>query len=106
MSATNNETIRFEHVTLLAEAMPTLATSIQIFANAPAGTKEIWLTLRTAGITMTYDGTTAATASAVGHDFNTGASAPFVLELNQTQAKLCRAIQQSATAAGYITYRG
>ena len=106
MSAFNNEQTPSEWVTLLAEAMPALTTSTQIFANAPAGTKAIYLTVRTAGITMTFDGTTAATASVVGHDFNTGASAPYVLSLNQTQALLVRAIQQSATAAGYITYRG
>ena len=92
--------------TLLGEAIPAISSSTQIFANAPAGTKEIWISVRTQGITMTFDGTTAATASVVGHDFNTGASAPFVLSLNQTQALLVRAIQQAATAAGYITYRG
>ena len=55
--------------TLLTEAMPSgISSSAAIFANAPAGTKEIWFTVRTAPLTMRTDGS-AATAGVNGQDF-------------------------------------
>lgn len=90
---------------LADEALPSVAASAAIFANAPSGTKVIWLTLRTAGITMTFDAG-AATAGANGHDFANGSSAPYAFALNQEQALLVRAIQNGGTATGWITYRG
>lgn len=92
---------------LLAEALPSVAAAAFIFTNAPAGTKEIWLTLRTAGVTMTFDGTTAPTAGAVGHDFSSDGSTPYVFQdYDDVRAKLVKAIQNGGTATGYITYWG
>ena len=92
--------------TLLTEAMPSISSSAAIFANAPAGTKEIWFTVRTAPLTMRTDGS-AATAGVNGQDFavNSG-TVPHVLRISQVEALLCRAIQNGGTTTGYITYRG
>lgn len=87
------------------ESLPDLTASTQLFANAPEGTKEIWLTVRTATLTMTLDGSNATTTN--GHDFAVNSSStPYVLPLNQAQAKLCRAIRNGGATAGHITYRG
>lgn len=91
--------------TLLTEALPSVTASTQIFANAPANTKEIWLTLRTAGITLRTDGG-VATAAGNGNDFAKDSPAPLVLIMNQTQALLVRAIANGGASTGYITYRG
>ncbi len=106
-TAVTNTPAEDTYATLLEEAAPSMASSAQIFANAPAATKRIWLTVRAVGITMTTDGTTAATASAHGLDFAVNSlSSPYVLDMNQTAALLVRAIQQSATATAWIVYRG
>lgn len=90
---------------LLTEAMPACSSSTQIFANAPAGTRAIQLTLRTQGITMRCDAGTA-TASANGIDLAADTAAPHLLALTYDQALKVRAIQISATATGYIQYWG
>jgi len=88
------------------EAMPAATASTSIFANAPEGTKEIWLTLRTAGLTLTFDGG-AATAGANGNDFAADASTPYVFEeMTQAQALAVKAIQNGGTATGWIVYWG
>jgi hypothetical protein len=91
--------------TLLCEALPTVTTSTQIFANAPVNTKEIWLTIRTAGITLRGDGQDA-TAGANGNDFAKDSPAPLVLIMNQTEALRVRAIANGGASTGFITYRG
>jgi len=93
------------YATLADEALPSIAASTQLFVNAPAGTKEIWVTLRTAGMTMTTDAG-AATAGANGNDFSSGTVAPHVFRMNKTAALLCRAIGNGGTATGWIVYRG
>lgn len=89
-------------VTLSDEAIPTISSSTQIFANAHALTRRIIITIRAQAVTMRFSGS-AATAGANGHTFAVGTH---VLYLNQESAKLVRAIQESATATGYITYQG
>lgn len=89
-------------VTLSDEAMPAASSSTQIFANAPALTRRIILTIRAQALTIRFSGS-AATAGANGHTFAIGTH---VLYLNQETAKLVRAIQEAATATGYITYQG
>ena len=96
---------------LKAEAMPSVSASTAIFANAPAATKEIRMTVRTAAITMTGpagSNTVPVTATTtVGLDFAVNsASSPYVIETNATIAKAMRAIQNGGTAAGYIEYWG
>ncbi|HUD21062.1 MAG TPA: hypothetical protein VMQ44_03295 [Candidatus Saccharimonadales bacterium] len=96
----------FVYATLLSEALPTVSSSTQIFANAPATTKQIWFTIRTAPVTLRTDGGTA-TAGANGCDFAPNAlSSPYVFDMNQTVALLVRAIQNGGTATGWIIYRG
>jgi hypothetical protein len=90
---------------LLSEALPSVASSAAIFANAPADTQLIVLTVRTAGITLRFDGS-AATAGANGHDYAVTTDAPKELMLNKTAAVLVRAIQNGGTATGWITYFG
>ena len=98
--------VRNHLAVLLDEALPAVTTSTQIFANAPTGTREIWLTLRTAGLTFTFDGG-AATAGANGHDFAADPSTPYVFDdMDYTRALLVRAIQNGGTASGWISYRG
>jgi hypothetical protein len=82
------------------EALPAVSASTQIFANAPAGTTVVELTVRAQALRLTFDGTTAATAT-VGQDYPIGNHRLF---LNSEQAKRVRAIQAAATATGYITY--
>ena len=92
--------------TLLVEALPGVTTSTSIFANAPAGTKQIWLTIRTAGITLRTDAG-AATAGANGNDFAVNTSStPYVFDMSRKEALDVKAIQNGGTATGYITYRG
>ena len=96
----------YKYAELATEALPSVASSTQIFVNAPAATKEIVLTLRTAGITYTLDGS-AATAGGTGHDLALNSTtSPYVLPYDYTQALLVRAIQNGGTATGTITYRG
>lgn len=92
--------------TLLCEAIPSISSSTAIFGNAPVGTKEIWLTVRVAPITLRSDAGTA-TAGANGHDFAVNSTTvPHVIPISQKEALDCRAIQNGGTTTGYITYRG
>lgn len=88
---------------LLEEALPIVATSTQLFANAPVGTMMITLTLRTQGISMRFDGNVATVAN--GHDYAVWGT-PHTLKVTQAQALLARAIQMGASATGWITYWG
>jgi hypothetical protein len=92
-------------VTLLSEALVGVTSSTQIFANAPSGTAEIWLTLRGEGLTIRTDAG-IATALVSGHDFDADASTPYVFDMNQAQALNVRAVQMGVAASGWITYRG
>lgn len=87
------------------EAMPSVTASNDIFANAPKGTRVIMLTLRTAGITMRFDGG-AATASANGQDFSADPGQPYVFYATQSDARKMNAIAQSGTPTGWISYLG
>ncbi len=82
------------------EALPSLASSTQVFANAPAGTALIRFTLRSQGVTMRLDGN-AATALGNGVDLATGS---YEWEFSQEQAKKVRMIQAGATTTGWIQY--
>lgn len=90
---------------LLDEALPSVASSAQIFANAPATTKLIMLTIRVATVTMTFDGSTATTSN--GHDWAVNStSSPYVFQMTKSEALLVQAIQSGGTATGHITYFG
>jgi len=89
-------------------ALPALGSSTALFntavttalTNNPGKTIcKVVFTLRTAGITMTFDGTTAATAGSVGIDYPTGT---YELWLNANELKNCRAIQNGGAATGYV----
>ena len=99
---------------LKAEAMPSLASAAFIFANAPDATEVIHLTVRTQGITMSMVGLgklnalgeagVAATTS-VGLDFGPNSTtSPYEFNITAAEARKISAIQQAATATGYITY--
>lgn len=94
------------YVPLLCEALTSVVASANIFANAPTKTKQVWLTIRTAGLTMTFDGSTVPTAGAVGMDFASDTGVPYVFGMGSTRAALVKAIQNGGTATGYITYLG
>jgi len=87
------------------EDLVSVAASAQIFANAPAGTRLIFLTLRTAGVTMRFDGGTA-TAGDNGHDFNADVGQPYVFYMDRENALLVRAIENGGTCTGRVTYFG
>ena len=94
---------------LLAEAMRSVVASQPIFDNAPAGTREIRMTVRTAAITMAgpAGGLPVTATTTVGLDFAVNsASSPYVIEITQSEARKMRAIQNGGTAAGYIEYWG
>lgn len=93
------------YTTLDEEALATVSSSTQIFANAPMGTKEVWLTIRTAPLTIRFDAGTA-TAGANGCDFANDMNSPWVFPMNYKAALDVRAIQNGGTATGYIVYRG
>lgn len=92
-------------VTLLEEALPSVSGSALIFNNAPAGTREIWLTLRDAGLTIRTDGG-VPTASVNGSDFAADTSTPYVFKINRDTAILFNAIQNGGTATGWTVYLG
>lgn len=88
---------------LLGEALPSISSAASIFANAPAGTVLARITIRTAGMTATFDGTTTPTAGANGQDFDTGS---YDIYQNQVELKKISAIQNGGTCTGWITYFG
>lgn len=88
---------------LLEEALPSIATSTQVFANAPAKTTMIRFTLRTKGATARFDGS-AATAGGNGIDL--AQDATYELPLTKQAALLVRMIQSAATTTGWIQYYG
>ncbi len=94
----------FTYATLLSEALS--FSDAQIFRNAPANTKEIWLTLRNGGVTLRTDNGTP-TAGANGHDFAGDTGAPWVFtDISQAAALLVKAIQNGGTTTGWVAYRG
>lgn len=86
---------------VLEEALPSISSSTQVFANVPAKTCLIRFTLRSQGATMRCDGN-AATAGANGIDLAKDSTyeLPFTVE----QAKKVRMIQGAATCTGWIQY--
>lgn len=82
------------------EALPTVSSSTQIFANCPDNTVLILLTIRTVGLTMRFDGN-AATAGANGIDYK---SDSYEITISKSNALKVRAIQNGGTATGYISY--
>lgn len=92
--------LRYEPIA--TEALPSCTVATNIFANAPADTEMVYLTIRTGGLTLEFlDGSTP-TAGANGHDYGAGERVEF--RLNQTSAKAIRAIQTGGTTTGWITY--
>lgn len=88
---------------LLEEALPSIAASTQVFANAPAKTVMIRFTLRSQGATARFDGN-AATAGANGIDL--ASNATYELPLTKEAALKVRMIQAAATATGWVQYYG
>jgi hypothetical protein len=102
---------------LYMERVTTLSTSggVRIFANAPKETEEIWLTVRSQGITLSMlDAASsspymangvAPTANQVGLDFGPNTTqAPYVLPFSYSTAIKMLAIEQAASAEVYIVY--
>lgn len=89
------------YAALSGEALPAVAASAQIFANAPATTRKIVLTVRGGTLSMRFTG--AAATATNGHDY---APNTYEFTLNQQAALLVRAIQSSGTVTGWITYFG
>jgi hypothetical protein len=90
---------------LKGEAMASVSSAQKIFTNAPPGTVVALITIRTAGLTMTFDGITAPTAGAVGQDYALN-GAPYAFWLNDANLKLVQAIQNGGSSTAYITYFG
>lgn len=86
---------------LHSEALPSVSSSAQIFANAPKNTAWIELTVRVATLCVRHDGEAATTAA--GNDYAVGTHQ---LVFSQEQAKKVRAIQSGGTTTGWITYWG
>lgn len=98
--------IRYGGLELLAgEAMPSTVASAAIFANAPVGTQLILLTLRTAGLTIRFDGNDP-TAGANGQDYGATTLLPHEFMLNEVNSAAVRAINNGGVATGYISYFG
>lgn len=87
-------------VYLSDEALPSVSSSTALFANAPANTRKIVLTIRVATLSLRFSGK-ATTAN--GHDFAVGTHD---LLMNQGAAQACRAIESGGTTTGFITYFG
>ena len=94
--------VNTSYINLLEEALPSVASSAQVFANAPAGTKEIVITIRSQNVTYRGDGSDAT----AGADGCTLAVGTYTLQLNKAAAQLVRMIQEAATATGWIQYWG
>ena len=84
---------------LSSEPIPSMTSSTKIFANAPALTVKVQITVRNGTMTLTYDGTTPT--STVGHDFVTG-----TYDFNFDAPNLIAIKAISSSATGYITYFG
>lgn len=89
-------------IPLSDEALPSISSSTQVFANAPATAAKAVVTLRVAAVTARFTGS-AATAGANGHDFAVGT---YTFYGNQENLKKVRMIQNGGTTTGYITYYG
>ena len=89
---------------LLDEVLPSLATAAQIFANAPAGTRTILLTVEDQNIRLRFAGSgNDPVAGGIGQLFPVG---QYELTRTQAQALEIYAVEEAATAAGTITYLG
>ncbi len=88
---------------LLEEALPSITSSTQIFANAPATTKRVRIELRTAPATVRFDAG-AATAGGNGVSYTTGVYNWYFD--SQEEAKKVRAIEFGGTTTGWIQYFG
>jgi hypothetical protein len=84
------------------EAMPSLASAALLFPNPPDDARFAILTIRTNGITVQFDGSDP-TASDVGTDYAPGT---YEFDFSLDKLKIIKAIQQAATATGYIAYMG
>lgn len=95
-------------VSLLEEALPAVAASVAIFANAPAGTSAVTLTVRGGTLSLRFGSLagsppvlTPGTATATsGHDYGAGT---YDIVNNQDALKNVRAIGAAVTS-GWITY--
>lgn len=87
---------------LLTEAIPTVSSSAQIFANAPVGTQLIWIDIRGQDLYLETDGTAASATAGSGIPLYAGGH--YWLSLNKSRALNCRAIQAGATTTGTIMY--
>lgn len=86
------------------EAMPSVSSSTQIFANAPDGCCMIEMTVRTADLVISWNepGDTDAATTTNGNTYAAGGT--YRLYGNQDSFKQARAIQSGGTTAGWITY--
>lgn len=89
---------------LLDEALPDLSTADQIFANAPAGTRTILLTVEDQAIRVRFAGSgNDPVAGGIGQLLPVG---QYELRRTQAQALEIYAVEEAATATGTITYLG
>lgn len=86
------------------EALPSLSSADEICTTIPAGTRVAIITVRTADITVRFDGSTP-TAGANGIDIKAGSN-PLILPMTKDQLALIKGIQSGGTATGWIEYLG
>jgi hypothetical protein len=94
---------RNQIVVLHEEVMPTVSSAVNIFKNAPVGTKDIRLTVESKSIRLTYLSHLTPTTT-VGELIAAGG--PYTLDLDYEQAQKVKGIETAATAGGRIVYRG
>lgn len=84
-------------------ALPSLASAASLFPSPPAGTRMIVFSVRGQPITVRGDGGTP-TAGANGVSYSVGG--PYGLPINDSEAANFKAIQEGATATGWVQYWG
>lgn len=93
-------------ITISDEALPSVSSSTQIFANVPNDCTLIELTVRTADLVIRWNapGGTSAATTTNGNTYPAGGT--YLLTGNKESFLAARAIQSGGTAAGWITYKG
>ena len=90
---------------LSTEALPSLISAARLFPTPPDAAVMALVTIRSAGITVSFKEGTDPTASAVGNDY-AAANTPYEFWMNAQEMAKVKAIQQAATTTGYISYFG
>jgi len=84
------------------EAIPDLTTAATLFRTVPTGTLFALVTVRTATMTVTFDGVTTPTTT-VGNDYAVGT---YHFIHTREYLKKIKAIENGGDTAGYIQYFG